>query len=143
VTLAERLARRQLIGAQLETGLFTWNGKVLTEAAEIVISKMYGGIDEWLMAVQLHTTFEAESAALKAHELMAPVVEFRYQSGRESAPQIVEAHESGLRRNPFVSKQFLTLSEFANANREYLASLKRVIDSHASGLHESNQTDDV
>src|SRR5258708_2185751 len=121
-------------------GLLMWNGKATTVTPEEMIDEVYGGIESWTMAVQFHDTFRTEAAALEVHGLLAPVVEFHFEGGAESAPQLLDSDDSVIRRTPFVSAEFLSLGDFANANRTYLSALKQLIESNVGGLAVPNET---
>jgi hypothetical protein len=118
-------------------GVLMWNGTLVSDPAEKLIAEVYGGIDDWLMATQFHGTFAAETAALQAHGLLAPVVEFRFANGVDSGPQLVMPHASGIGRSPFAQERFMSLSDFTNSNGPYLSSLQRLVDSHVGGLTDS------
>jgi hypothetical protein len=104
------------------------------DSANTILSNVYGGIEDWLLIRHLGSTWEAEAAALAAHHLTELVVEFQAENGVEADPQRLDAKESGLQRIPFEPDQYSSLSEFANAHREYLKSLKALVDSHVWSL---------
>ena len=95
---------------------------------------MAATLDEWLLACHFHQTFEREAAALTAHGLFAPVLEFRCVDGTELSPQLVDVDNSALFRAPFVPESFESIAEFATSNAAYLSSLKEYVEKHFGGL---------
>lgn len=129
-----------LQGTRVLMSVLVWNGTPLAETPERVIADVYDGLDGWLIASQLHQTFEREVAALKAHDLFAAVLEFRYVKGAELPPHVVDVSGGTLRRALFVPESFKSMAEFAESNAAYLSSLKAYIEEHASGLPGSLET---
>ncbi len=118
-----------------------WTGKAITDTPDNVIERLYGGIDEWLMTMHLHSTFESEPAALAAHELSAPVIEFSCDKSGGAEPHLVEADGPAIQRTPLVPGQFLSLLDFAEAHAAYLGSLRAYLESHVGGLPGSHESD--
>jgi hypothetical protein len=119
--------------ARILSGVLMWTGRSLAIDAEEVINKIYGSLDEWMIAVHLNATWEFERAALEAHEIVAPLVEFVNRDGTEMPPQRLTHDGSTLGRIPFVN-DFASMAEFSEANQSYLKSLATYLETHSTGL---------
>lgn len=115
------------------SGVPMWNGRLVEFDAEGLIDKIYGGLGDWMVAVQLNATWEFEPAAMEAHGIVVPLVEFVGRNGVETAPHRLTNDGSTLDRAPFAN-DFASMAEFAAANHTYLESLAAYLEAHSTGL---------
>ena len=114
--------------------MLAWSGTKVEDSPDTILSKVYGGLEHWLLSRHLGCSWDKEVEALAAHHLTELVVEFQAENGVEGEPQRLGVQESMIERIPFRPEQHPSLSEFADANRVYLESLKRLVDAHVWGL---------
>jgi hypothetical protein len=114
-------------------GVLMWTGQPIAVDGEGMITKIYGGLSEWMIATHVNETWEFEPVAMEAHGIVAPLVEFVSRHGIETAPQRLTIDDSTLKRIPFAN-DFASMAQFSEANQPYLESLIAYLEAHSTGL---------
>jgi hypothetical protein len=118
-------------------GFLVWSGGEVTRRMLEIIKEFFGGLDEWIVAVQFHSEFEKEDDLLRAHNLRYIVVEWSLSKNIKSGPTEIFLSENGsLFQKPFDEGSCRSLTDFAQAHPEYLRTLQRDLQSVIGGLPE-------
>lgn len=115
-------------------GILVWDRQLIHSTPDELMNQVYGGEFEWLAAVTMHRTFEAEDSALTAHHLRAATVEWRFDADRVMGPTEVLTVDGKLCRQPFNDANQRPFVQFISTHSDYLAALKALMEKRAAGL---------
>lgn len=115
-------------------GFLVWSGTTVSRRLPDIIDELFGGVDEWTMAVQFHTEFEREDELLCAHHLRLVVVEWALSRDSENGPTEVTLANGVLSRTPFDQHANRPLRDFVRAHGNYLQSLRKDLENMVGGL---------
>jgi hypothetical protein len=119
---------------RLMVSLLAWNGKPVKETPDGIVNRIYGSIIKWIAAQHFHETHIKEAAMLRAHNFVAPLVEFIYREKGNQPPRRLAKSGKRLSRKPFNLDSVKDLAEFSAGNKKYLQALKSFLESHTIGL---------
>ena len=114
--------------------LLAWNGKAVEQTPEQIVRSVYGSADNWMAAQHFHETHTYEAKMLAAHNLCAPLVEFRYAENKASSASLLAKGISGLSRKPFDVDTVKDMQEFLAGNRKYLKALQAFLETQIIAL---------
>jgi hypothetical protein len=87
-----------------------------------------------MAAQHFHETHTYEAKMLAAHNLCAPLVEFRYAENKASSASLLAKGISGLSRKPFDVDTVKDMQEFLAGNRKYLKALQAFLETQIIAL---------
>lgn len=113
----------------LVVSCLAWDGRAISNSPEDLVEEVYGGFEMWWM-----NSPEFEDAALAAHHLSTPIVEFRFSKQGEPSAYTVALESDQLTFKSLAKESMPSLEGFDSVNRKYLSALKAYLEEMSVGL---------